>query len=103
MKIIPETRWNCPNCQAEDRTYLAEFHTRFHTCAGLAGLTTPFVKVGTKCKVIAVEREDYIGDEQVQRDANGRPVMAVLTIRDNGQDATVYAPTAVARVGVPNG
>jgi hypothetical protein len=58
------------------------------------GLTAPMVPAGTKCKIEAVEREDFVGDEVVQRDGRGRPVMALITTRDDGQDATVYAPLA---------
>jgi hypothetical protein len=56
------------------------------------------VPVGTRCKVEAVEREDYINGDLVQVDGDGRPVMSVITTRDDGQDCTVYAPTATARV-----
>ena len=52
------------------------------------------VPAGTRCKVEAVEREDYVGKERVQTDANGRPVMSVVTVRDDGQDVAVLAPTA---------
>lgn len=65
-----------------------------HTCRGLTGLAVPMVPEGTAAKVEAVEREDWIGSEQVQTDAEGRPVMAVVTTRDDGQDCTVYAPCA---------
>ncbi len=70
-----------------------------HPCRGMAGLMIPLVPAGQRCKVEAVEREDYIGDELVQTDGNGRPVMSVITTRDDGQDCTVYAPTAIAQEG----
>jgi hypothetical protein len=41
-----------------------------------------------------VEREDYVGKEIVRVDANGRPIMAVKTIRNDGEDCHVFAPTA---------
>jgi hypothetical protein len=72
----------------------AEPHTRFHACAGLAGLTAPMVPARQRCKVEAVEREDFIGSEDVQFDGNGRPIMSVITTRDDGTDLVVYAPTA---------
>lgn len=72
-------------------------HTRMHTCAGLRGLTAPMLEVGVKAKVEAREREDYVGSDLVQTDENGRPVMSVITTRDEGQDAIVFAPTARAR------
>jgi hypothetical protein len=55
---------------------------------------SPLIKAGVRAKVEAVEREDYIGDELVQLDANGRPIMSVITTRDDGQDCAIYAPTA---------
>lgn len=90
----PVTRWECPNCPAEDVTSEAQPHTRFHICAGLAGLNAPMVPAGTKAKVVAHEREDYIGREDVQFDGNQRPVMSVTTTRDDGEDLAVYAPCA---------
>jgi hypothetical protein len=56
----------------------------------------PLVKEGTKVKIETVERQDYVRRELVQTDANGRPVMAVVTTREDGQDCTVYAPTSYA-------
>jgi len=87
-------RWSCPNCGLLDETHEMRPHTRFHTCRGLFGLTAPMVPAGSRCDVRAVEREDYIGDEHVQTDARGRPVMAVITTREDGQDCAVYAPSA---------
>jgi NADPH-dependent 2,4-dienoyl-CoA reductase/sulfur reductase-like enzyme len=84
--------WHCPACPAEARTVDAK--TPMHPCPGLAGLMAPLVLRGRRAKVEAVERQDYIGRELVQTDGNGRPVMAVVTTRDDGQDCTVFAPTA---------
>jgi hypothetical protein len=53
---------------------------------------------GVRCRVRAVLRDDYIGNEDVRYDGDGRPVMAVVTTRDDGEDRVVYAPAArVAR------
>jgi hypothetical protein len=68
-----------------------------HACRGLAGLTAPMVPAGTRAEHRAVEREDYISGDLVQVDGNGRPAMAVITTRNDGQDCTVYAPTATLR------
>jgi len=95
--LVAEQRWSCPNCDLTEVTHEAEPHSRFHACRGLRGLTAPMVPDGTRCKVEAVEREDYVGKEMVQTDGEGRPVMSVVTTRDNGQDCTVYAPCATAR------
>lgn len=97
IALTPERRWECPNCQLVDVTHEARPHTRFHACRGLRGLTAPMVPAGTKCKVEAHEREDYVGSEQVFLH-DGRPVMNITTTRDDGQDVVVFAPTATARV-----
>lgn len=87
-------RWYCPNCGKEDVTHEARPHSRFHTCPRLHGLTAPMLPKGTAAKVEAVEREDYVGREIVRLDNRGRPVMSVVTTRDNGRDTIVFAPTA---------
>ena len=93
--LATERRWFCPNCKKEDITREARPHTRFHACPKLRGLTAPMLPAGTRAKVELVEREDYVGDEKVQVDPEwGRPVMAVRTTRDNGQDTVVFAPVA---------
>jgi hypothetical protein len=94
--LAPEQRWVCPNCTATDVTHEAAPHSRFHACRGLRGLTAPMVPAGTRCKVVALEREDYVGRDVVTTDGAGRPVMAVETTRDDGTDRAVFAPCAVA-------
>lgn len=89
-------RWSCPNCDSTAVTRDAK--TPMHPCRGLAGLMVPLVRDGVACKVEAVERGDWVGRERVQLDGAGRPVMAVVTTRDEGQDCTVYAPTATAEM-----
>ena len=95
--ISSVTNWYCPNCKATDQTREARPHSRFHTCPRLRGLTAPMVRVGTTAKVEAHERQDYVNGEKVQTDENGRPVMSVVTTRDDGQDVAVFAPTASGR------
>lgn len=94
----PIRRWWCPNCTHTDVTREANPHTRFHYCPKL-GLDAPMVPYGTSAKVESVEREDYIGDEDVQYNDRARPIMAVITTRDDGNDAVVYAPTARGSLG----
>lgn len=94
LLAVPEKRWSCPNCDFTDVTRQTGPHTRFHACAGLKGLTAPMVPAGQRCKVVAHEREDYVGGEDVQVDADGTPIMNVTVTRDDGTDVAVYAPTA---------
>jgi hypothetical protein len=93
-----ETRWTCPNCDVTDITHEPGIHTRFHSCRGLRGLTAPMVEDGVKCKIEALDREDYVKQESVQTDGDGRPVMSVKTTRDNGEDCAVFAPVAMMGV-----
>lgn len=99
LLAAPERRWECPNCDFTDVTREHAPHSRFHNCAGLAGLSAPMVPAGTRAKVEAFDREDYIGGELVQFDGEGRPVMSVVVTRDEGTDVAVYAPTARGSFG----
>jgi hypothetical protein len=57
----------------------------------------PLIAEGIKAKVEAVERQDYIGKEKgLMYDAKGRPIMSIVTTRDDGQDAMVFPATATA-------
>ena len=89
----PEQHWECPSCDATAVTRETRPHSQMHPCRGLGGLTVPMVAAGTRAEHRVAEREDYIGREAVQLH-EGRPVMSVTTIRNDGQDCTVYAPTA---------
>lgn len=96
--LSAERRWVCPNCDVTDVTHEQGVTSRFHTCGGLRGLSAPMVPYGTKAKVEAKDREDYLGADVglVQTDGNGRPVMSIVTTRDDGQDCAVLAPMATA-------
>jgi hypothetical protein len=96
VRLVPESSWSCPNCPATYVTHQAAPHTPFHPCAGLRGLTAPFVPAGTRCKVEAVERGDYVNGDLVTVDGAGRPVMSVQVTRDEGTDVAVFAPCATA-------
>ena len=95
MILTGEQHWVCPNCPASAVTVGAD--NRFHACPELAGLLAPMVLDGVRARVRAVVREDYVRGEDVRRDGEGRPVMAVVTTRDDGEDCAVYAPTAHLR------
>lgn len=93
--------WYCPNCGLHDQTKgiapgAGGGMARMHPCPRLRGVLAPLLLEGVRAKVELREREDYVGNEQVQVDPERRrPVMSVITTRDNGQDAIVFAPTAV--------
>lgn len=92
----PFVIWECPNCNVRERTERT-VPNRYHQCTGLKGLLAPLVPEGTRAKTEAVDREDYVGDEIVQIDDDGRPIMATHTTRDDGEDRIVFAPTVKAR------
>jgi hypothetical protein len=91
------TEWYCPNCKQTGRTSNQGPHVRYHTCPKLRMLSAPMLRAGTKAKVTAREREDYEGADagHVFHDMNGRPVMSIVTERDEGQDCVVFAATAM--------
>jgi hypothetical protein len=94
--------WECPSCHLNERTRpLPPNASRFHPCPRLHGLNAPLVRAGMDCKVIATEREDYVGREMVQyAPGDGRPYAAIHTVRaDGSNDAAVLAPCAQIRGG----
>jgi hypothetical protein len=93
--------WYCPNCHVTDRTRpLPPNATRMHTCAALRSLTAPLIRAGSDCKVIAVQREDYLGKEIQQTGDDGRPYSGVQTIRaDGSNDVAAFAPVAQGHFG----
>jgi hypothetical protein len=101
MLPVPIREWWCPACGLHDQTQEARPHTRYHTCPKLRYLSIPLSQMpeeGIAAKIEARDIEDYVGRQLVQVDGNGRPVMSVVTTRDNGQDCAVYPPTATAGV-----
>jgi hypothetical protein len=90
-----DVNWECPNCDHTRVTHTALQHAVVHICPGLRGLIAPLVRVGTKCKIEAREREDYLGKGHAQVDGDGRPIMSIVTTRDDGIDCRVLAPVAV--------
>lgn len=82
--------WHCPNCGLTETT--KPLPNRFHVCPKLHGLTAPMLS--GRGKVEVREREDYVSNEKVFVAPNGRPIMSIVTTRDNGQDTMVFAPTS---------
>ena len=91
--LNPTQHWECPNCGLQDVTHNAGVGTRYHNCPKLAGLSAPMLPAGTRGHLRAVERGDYVGKDIVTKDGNGRPIMAIVTEREEGQDCVVLAPT----------
>lgn len=69
-----------------------------HVCPKLRFLSVPLVRKGTAAKIEVKERGDYVGREIVTLDPERkRPVQAIVTTRDDGQDTAVFAPAARSR------
>jgi hypothetical protein len=97
--LQPEQRWECPSCSFTDVTHIPGYVSHLHACTGQRLLMIPMVPAGTKSVHVIAPFEDYIGSKLIRRDAEGRPVTHINTIRDDGMDATVYpAPAAVAAI-----
>jgi hypothetical protein len=87
--------WNCPNCPVSERTRpLPPNSSRMHACARLHGLTAPLVRAGTDCKVVAVERADYLGKEHQRTGDDWKPYMAVQTVHADGHTDALVFPAA---------
>lgn len=72
---------------------------RFHPCPGQGWLKVPLRPAGIRCEVRPVERGDYVGRDLVQRGTDGQVPMAFVTVRDDGLDCAVLAPTATLDAG----
>ena len=98
IPLLAAREWYCPNCgQAATLPFPKPKQTYMHTCPRLRYLSAPLLPRGTAAKVEIVERGDYVGRESVQLDPDrGRPVQSIITTRDKGQDAIIFAPVATA-------
>lgn len=94
--LVAYQDWYCPECGAEERTPpLPPNSSRMHTCPKLHMLTAPLVRAGSDCKLVATEREDYLGDEVQRTGDDGKPYMNVETVHADGHnDLAVFSPVA---------
>jgi hypothetical protein len=93
------TSWCCPNCPAQETTRaLPPNASRYHQCPGLHMLTAPLVRAGTRCKVTAEERQDYLGDDLQATGDDGIAYMAVRTTYADHDDLLVNAGLARAEL-----
>ena len=71
---------------------------RFHACPGSTALPRPWCAPGSRCKVTAEERQDYLGREMQAAGDDGKPYMAVRTTYDDHDDLAVNAGLARAEL-----
>lgn len=101
IPVLAPTDWYCPSCGFTGQLPPGAKQPAWHICPKLRMLSTPLLPVGTAGKHELREREDYVAGERVQLDPErGRPVMSLVTTRDEGTDAVVFAPTATGSVNV---
>lgn len=96
-----ERVFECSSCGKRVKTNDTYVAPRLHPCPALNGLLADLTLCNTrgdldvKVKHVPIAREDYVGDELVRRDDNGRPWMAMDTLRaDGSNDRLAFAPTA---------
>lgn len=94
--LTPVVRWVCQHCPTVGVTRNGETN-RMHNCPGLAWITAPLIPEGVRVDVRVHEREDYVGGSMATLDANGRAVMAVETVHEDGNDIAVFADCATTR------
>jgi hypothetical protein len=91
--------WDCPNCGATDRTLaMPPNSSQYHNCPRLHMLSAPLVRRGVKAKVVAEEREDFLGRETQATGDDGKAYMAIRVTRDEGEDLTVHPGVARVRL-----
>lgn len=95
-----ERHWQCPTCELQHVTNGPLSSQPMHHCPFLRGIAVPFVEVlegvrAQRARHVVVDWGDYVGDQIVRRDADGRPVSAVRTERaDGSNDVVVFPGTA---------
>lgn len=98
-----QRRWQCPTCDKQHVTSGPASEQPMHHCPALRGIAVPYVEVfetelnKSAQRHVVVEWGDYVGDQLVRRDGEGRPVSAVRTERaDGSNDVVVFPATATA-------
>lgn len=93
--------WECAEqCGAAART--VDSKIPHHPCPNHGGVMLALVRKGTKAAYVPVPREDDVRDEVIQpvrERRRGQVLMAIDTVRDDGYDRAVLAPTATADTG----
>lgn len=82
---------HCPNCGLAERVSppLSATQQRYHNCPRLHDLSTPLVPVTEDCKVVAIEREDYLNEEVQTTGDDGKPYMSISTVYADGHNDLV--------------
>lgn len=96
MLISPQlVVYTCDRCTTRARVSSADARVPMHNCPGRALMSVPMIREGERAEVRLIPREDYVGTEDVRKDAAGGVFMRCEIERGDGHtDVWVYAPTA---------
>lgn len=102
IAIDMDRQWQCNSCGRQHVTKASRegVQVPLHQCAGLAGTWVPFVPAKSTAVLRLQEREDYIGKDTPFTDINGRPIQSVYTVREDGEDCHILAPTVNMQVNL---
>lgn len=103
--ILGVALFRCPSCQTELNGPAAPAGAYpAHACPALAGVMVPMVPAsGPKSRHVLVEREDVVGKARGLVWADGRPISAVRTEREDGSnDTTIFAPPVETSIAINN-
>ena len=87
----------CSRCETTALVADSERGSAMHPCPGLGGMAVPLAPADQRSKAELVAREDYVGADRVQTDAEGRVWSSVVVTTDECEHVGVYAPTATVR------
>ena len=96
--------WHCPNCGLADRTRpMPANASRFHPCPKLHDLTAPLIRDGVDCKVVAIQRGDYLNNSVQRTGDDGNPYMSVITEHADGSNDTAAFAECAAQAAASAG
>jgi hypothetical protein len=96
---LPPVVYVCDKCPTRSRVGGADRRVPMHDCPGRALMSVPLVPEGQRGELRLIERDDYVGTEDVRTDAEGRVFMRAELETATGISAWVYAPTVHTNVG----
>ena len=84
--------WHCPNCNVPHVRGPSDLQgVMLHACPGKGGVSCPMIPLGTRAEIVLLAREDYEGTERgLMHHEDGRSIMAVKTVRDEGEDVVIF-------------
>lgn len=98
VDLIPvEQTWACQDCPTRIRARVGT-QTPLHPCPAHNGVRLPMLAEGERGDLRLKVRDDYVGNEDVSYDEQGRPICAAEIVREDGNDVWAYAPAARVEV-----